>query len=102
MGLGTFLLHMIQLQAASKSFRTDIYLQSNISSQAYQWYGHHGFSLTKSNSPEELPQELRSWYEASKNALISTPYVHFVTTELWNSDVRQGGNDPLSEEWQAQ
>ena len=101
MGLGTFLLHMIQLQAASKNYSPEIYLQSNISSQAYHWYGHCGFSLTKSNALKELPQELRNWYEASQNAVISTPYVHF-TTELCNSDVRQGGSDPLSEQWHAQ
>ena len=36
MGLATFLLHMIQLQAVSKKISTDIYLQSNISSQAFK------------------------------------------------------------------
>ena len=40
MGLATFLLHMIQLQAAANNCKIDLFLQSNIASEAYIWYMH--------------------------------------------------------------
>ena len=102
MGLATFLLHMIQLQASAKKYKIDLYLQSNIASPAFEWYKHHGFNLAPTNAPEELPDVLNNWYISSQSMMSSLPYIHFVTTEKWNKEVEKGGNKPLSEEWQSQ
>jgi len=102
MGLATFLLHMVQLQAASKDYSINLYLQSNISSQAYQWYAHRGFVLSAYNDAQQLPETIRSYYFQSQSTALTGPYVHFVTTDIWNQDVQRGGNDPFSEEWQNQ
>ena len=102
MGLATFLLHMVQLQASVKKYKVNIYLQSNISSQAFKWYKHRGFNLAPTNSLEELPEKIRNWHTMSQSKTITEPYVHFVTTEKWNYEVEQMGHKPLSEEWQKQ
>jgi hypothetical protein len=102
MGLGIFLLHMVQLQAASKNYKIDFHLQSNISSEAFDWYQHCRFVLTPTNDPDQLPGPLKSIYENSSSSKTSNPYIHFVTTEDWNREVKQGGNDPNFEEWQKQ
>lgn len=102
MGLATFLLHIVQLQASTQNFMTDLYLQSNISSEAYQWYNHCGFKLTPSNNPDYLPISLLQLYNELHKAPPNSPYVHFVTSEEWNKDVSQAGHDPLSPEWQNQ
>jgi len=45
---------------------------------------------------------IRTYFFNSQSTPITDPYVHFVTTEVWNKDVERGGNDPMSEEWQNQ
>lgn len=99
MGIATFLLQMVQLQAAALGANIDLYLQSNISSDAYSWYTNCGFILTTSNTAEHLPKGLKDYYDSSQKTPIKTPYVHFVTTEIWNSDItkmktHKMGNDP--------
>ena len=45
MGLGTFLLLMVQLQAASLKYSIELYLQSNNASYAYKWYQNCEFQI---------------------------------------------------------
>jgi len=101
-GLSTFLLHMVQLQAVSMEYSTDMYLQSNISSLAFQWYKHHGFELAPTNNLAKLPATLKLWYGNCQKKSHTTPFVHFVPTEVWNNDIKKMDKDPLSAEWQAQ
>ena len=80
---------MVQLQAVSMEHSTDMYLQSNISNPAYQWYQHCGFEMAPSNNLEELPATLRLWYSNCHKESNTTPFVHFVPTEVWNNDIKQ-------------
>jgi len=45
---------------------------------------------------------LRDIYEKSKNIPLAGPFINFITTEVWNRDVKRGGNNPLSPDWQKQ
>ena len=49
-----------------------------------------------------MPASLRDLFLQSHDTSSTVPYLYFVTTEVWNNDVRQGGNDPNSKEWQKQ
>ena len=62
MGIGTFLISMVQMQAASLKYSLDLYLQSNISSYAYKWYNNYGFELLRTIGIVDLPDTIRQWY----------------------------------------
>ena len=99
MGLKTFLLLMVQLQAASLSYSIDLYLQSNIASYAYQWYQNRGFKLVGTNNIMDLPDTIRQWYNNCQQISYTTPYVHFVTTKVSNNDIKQISKNPNFPEW---
>ena len=100
MGIAGFLLHIVQLQAAAKGLPIDIYLQTNISSEAYGWYQHCGFKLTKTNEIDQLPAKLLEYLVQSHNEVIQCRYIHFVTPQLWEYDILHSGGDPDSEFYQ--
>lgn len=87
LGLATFLLYIIQLQAASQAWSTDLYLQTNIATDAYKWYLNHGFVMTEANHPEILPIEMQMYIDELAKLSLNDPNVHFVTTESWMDDV---------------
>src|SRR5688500_2482789 len=43
MGLGTFLLQVVQLQAVAQGYSTALYLQANMSTETFLYYHHCGF-----------------------------------------------------------
>ena len=59
MGLGTFFLLMVQMQAACLSYNIVLYLQSSNFSYAYQWYKNYEFGLVPNNDLMDLPYTIR-------------------------------------------
>jgi len=49
MGLGSFMLQVVQLQAVAQGYKSDLYLQANMGTLAASYYQHHGFILTATN-----------------------------------------------------
>ena len=50
----------------------------------------------------DLSDTIRQWYINCQKESYSTPYIHFVTTKVWNKDIKQMNKDPNSPEWQDQ
>ena len=100
MGIGTFLLKMVQLQAAIQNYSVSIYLQANQGNPAAIWYKNRGFELI-ANDAKLLPDAIFDFYQSSTYR-VSTPYVHFVTTRELIKDLASRGLDPESEEMKAQ
>ena len=101
MGIGTFLLRMIQLQAAMQDSSISIYLQANLGSAAAIWYYHRGFKKIP-NAIAKLPTPILHYYTDSSDKSKVTPYVHFITTEELRKDLAQRGLDPDSKEIKGQ
>src|SRR5687768_2138779 len=70
MGIATFLLQMVQIQASSLGTKVNLYLQSNISSEAYHWYQNRGFVMTPTHTPDELLGALKDFYDRSQSTPI--------------------------------
>ena len=79
MGLGLFLLQMVQLQAVAHGYSPNLYLQANMATTAAVYYQHRGFVKTDTNESLHLPPHLLSWCEQAKNEKATTPFVYFVT-----------------------
>ena len=94
MGLGSFLLQMVLLQAVVQGYSCDLYLQSNMSTAAAKYYHHRGFVVTETNDPKMLPETLFTWYKQSKDKDATTPFVYFVTTEELENDAMRNKEDP--------
>ena len=98
MGLGSFLLQMVQLQAVVQGYSCNLYLQSNMSTAAAKYYQHCGFVVPKANDPKLLPATLFTWYKQAKDKDASSPFVYFVTTEELENDAKQSNQDPKAPE----
>ena len=102
MGLGSFLLQMVQMQAVAQGFSSEIYLQANKSTEAAQFYLHRGFVMMKENDPKLLPETLNRLYFQSKDDNVAAPFLYFVTNEQQIQDAIQNQEDPNAPEIQRQ
>ena len=93
-GLGSFMLQMVQSQAVAQGYSPDIYLQANKSAEAAQYYIHCGFVMMEENKPTELPETLFRFYSESSSNNLLIPYVYFVTTEQLRQDSLRNQEDP--------
>src|SRR5687768_3062492 len=91
MGLGSFLLQIVQLSAVAQGYSCNLYLQSNIATTAARYYQYRGFVKTDSNEAKHLPETLITWCQQSKKEKASTPFVYFVTDEDLIQDIRHDG-----------
>ena len=64
--IGTFLLRMIQLQAAIQDYSINIYLQTNLGTETKIWYENRGFKKI-SNAVSMLPPQILNLIGDSKN-----------------------------------
>ena len=101
MGLASFLLQMVQLQAVIKNWSLSVYLQANMDSKAAMWYENRGFVRVE-NDPSCLPGSLLECYNESKVDNMKYQFVHFVTTADLIEDLKQRGLDPDDEEVRVQ
>ena len=101
MGLGAFLLQMVQLQEVIQGFSTDLYLQENMSTPAQKYYENRGFKKLESNDPKLLPDTLYEWYTKLKETNAITPFVYFATTEELENDAKERKEDPQAAETHA-
>ena len=79
MGIGGFLLTMVQLQAVARGFSISLYLQALKSSEAFTWYQHRGFFAPPENNPTLLPIKIQIQLE--NNSTGSLGYINFSRTE---------------------
>ena len=75
MGLGSFLLQMVQLQAVAQGYSPNLYLQANMSTIAFDYYQHWVFVLAESNDPKLMPETLLNWRQQAKDEMTKNPYV---------------------------
>src|SRR6476620_3429127 len=101
MGLGSFLLQMVQLQAVAQGYSSNLYLQANMATTAAVYYQHWGFVKTDTNEPKHLPNHLLRLCEQAKNEKATSPFVFFVTDADQRQDAIQNKTDPNSPEVQA-
>ena len=94
MGLGSFLLQMVQMQAVAQGYSPDIYLQANKSTEAAQYYLHWNFVRMAKNEPNQLPETLNRYYSQSKEDNDAGPYLYFVTNEQLRQDAIHNKEDP--------
>ena len=97
-GLATFLLQVVQMQAVVQGYSPDIYLQANKSAEAAQYYQHRRFVMMQENSPKLLPESLYYLYSQSSDDLSSSSYLYFVTNEQLMEDAIRNNEDPNSPE----
>lgn len=100
MGLATFLLHMIQIQALARQWSIILYLQANLGSIAFIWYENCGFKKVD-NDPSLLPDSLLELYNSFNNVTSQQLYVHFATTEELETDAKKQGSNPESTDTRA-
>jgi len=96
MGLASFLILMIQLQAVIKKTSLSIYLQVNIGMRAALWYENRGFTRMQ-NDISILPELLKKCYKTPTG-----PYIHFVTTKELIKDLKERGLNSYSEDVKQQ
>ena len=85
-----FLLQMVQLQAVSQGFSTNMYVQANMSTEACVFYKNRGFVKTADNNPKEmLPSRFYTFYKTAQTNLTAYPYIHFVTDEEQELDWKE-------------
>ncbi len=101
MGLESFLLQVVQLQAVTRGYSSTLYLQANMSTEAFLYFHHCGFKKMDENDPELLPERLNSWYLLSKQENGVTPCVNFVTNKQNKMDAKRNKEDPDSPEARA-
>ena len=101
MGLGSFLLQMVQLQAVAQGYSPNLYLQANMSTIAFEYYQHRGFVLAESNDPKLMPETLWNWSQQAKDEKEKNPYVYFVTDKELINDAKSRNEDPDAPEVQA-
>ena len=77
MGLASFLLQMVQLQALIRNQSLSLYLQANMDSKAAMWYKNQGFHTAK-NDPSSLPGSFLECYNESKNDDNKLHYAHLL------------------------
>ena len=94
MGLGSFLLQMVQLQAVAQGYKCDLYLQANMATRAAEYYQHQGFVTTDTNEAKHLPETLLTWCKQAKLEKSTTPFVYFVTDEVLIQDAICNKTDP--------
>jgi hypothetical protein len=94
MGLGSFMLQVVQLQAVAQGFSSGLYLQANMGTIAASYYQHCGFMSTATNDPSHLPGTLLDWYQQTKLEKSSTPYVYFVTDNELIADALHRKENP--------
>src|SRR5687768_12885590 len=94
MGLGSYLLQIVQLQAVAQGFCTNLYLQANISTKAVIYYKNCGFTMAERNDPTLLPDLIQFWLSNSKDKNTVTPFVYFVTTAKLEKDAIEKKEDP--------
>ena len=94
MGLGLFILQLVQLQAVAQGYSSNLYLQANMGTIAASYYQHCGFILTQTNNPTHLPETLWTWYQQTKNEKSTTPYVYFVTDDKLIADAINQKENP--------
>src|SRR5687768_10967209 len=101
MGLGSFMLQVVQLQAVLQGYSSDLYLQANMGTIAASYYQHRGFILTQTNDLKHLPETLWTWYQQTKNEKLTTPYVYFVTDDKLIADAINRKENPDAPEVRA-
>ena len=103
MGLGSFLLQMVQLQAVAQGFSCDLYLQANKAAPAFSYYQHRGFVPTATNDPKHLPATLFTMYQKSlKEQNANNPFVYFATDAELIADAKSRRVDPEAPEVRAE
>lgn len=98
MGLGSFLLQIVQLQAVAQGFSTNLYLQANMSTKTVVYYKICGFKMAERNDPTLVPDSIQYWLSKSKDKNEITPFVYFVTTAELGKDALEKKEDPNAAE----
>ena len=92
MGIATFLITMLQLQALTMGYYISVYLQANMGMKAALWYKTRGFCRV-TNDINSLPASLKSCYKTREG-----PYLHFVSTDKIIQDFKKRGMNPYQKD----
>ena len=96
MGLGTFMLQMVQIVQLAQGHSPDMYLQANPKENASNFYVKRGFELSPSNSTNQLPNPLEKAVTSSEHTSSNADafhklhgYVYFVPEDAPQESPRE-------------
>jgi len=86
LGLGTFLLHLLQVANTAQGWSPNMFLQANFSEGAVKFYNNRGFVWADSNEIKELPPLMQSVAKISSALTVNDVndkkgFIYFVTTK---------------------